>query len=51
MGKRRIETSKLIPGIPDAIARARRKDTPSCTDWPRCIGTTVYRLVEKLLES
>jgi hypothetical protein len=49
--KGHIETSKLIPGIPDAIARARRKDTPSCTDWPRSIGTTVYRLVEKLQES
>jgi hypothetical protein len=49
--KGHIETSKLIPGIPDAIARARRKDTPSCTDWPHSIGTTVYRLVEKLLES
>ena len=51
MGRRRIETSKLIPRIPSAIARARRKDTPSCTDWPRIIGTTVYRLIEKLQES
>src|SRR3972149_2556550 len=44
--KGNIETVKLIPGIPAAIERARMKDTPHCIDWPRSIGTTVYRLVE-----
>lgn len=49
--KGHIETSKLIPGITAAIDRARMKDTPNCTDWPRTIGTTVYLLVEKLQNS
>ena len=46
--KSHIETFRLKPGIPSAIDRARLKDTPACPDWPRSIGTTVYRLVEKL---
>ena len=33
----------------DAIRRAKSADTPRCKDWPRTRGTTVYRLVEKLL--
>jgi hypothetical protein len=47
--KGRIATGKLKLGITAAIDRARQKDQPSCTDWPRSAGTTVYRLVEKLL--
>ncbi|MGD9685368.1 MAG: RloB family protein [Desulfobacter sp.] len=43
-----VEAGKLIPGVSEAIDRARRKDNPPCTDWPRTIGTTVYRLVVKL---
>lgn len=43
-----IETVKLIPGITAAVNRARRKDNPPCTDWPRTTGSTVYRLVVKL---
>jgi len=35
--------------VMEAIQRARRRDTPPCSDWPRMAGTTVYRLVEKLL--
>ena len=35
--------------IQAAAARARRRDTPPCGDWPRRPGTTVYRLVEKIL--
>ncbi len=35
--------------IKQAIQRARQKDTPPCCDWPRTPGTTVYRLVEKIL--
>lgn len=34
-----------------AINRARQRDNPPCSDWPRNIGTTVYRLVEKILYS
>jgi len=46
--KGRIETVKLIPGIAAAIDRARRKDNPPCAEWPQAVGTTVYRLVDKL---
>jgi uncharacterized protein YpiB (UPF0302 family) len=36
--------------IADAIRRAKQRDTPPCIDWPRTIGTTVYKLVERILE-
>jgi len=45
-----IQVLKIKAGIRDAIARAKTKDTPRCTTWPRQIGTTVYRLAEKILE-
>ena len=32
-----------------AIKRAKERDKPPCTDWPRKCGTTVYRLVENIL--
>ncbi len=35
--------------INDAIKRAKQKDNPPCKDWPRAIGTTVYKLVENIL--
>lgn len=36
--------------LKEAIARARRRDTPLCAGWPRTEGiTTVYRLVERIL--
>jgi len=34
-----------------AVARAKKRDNPPCEDWPRRPGTTVYRLVEKILKS
>jgi len=35
-----------------AVQRAKLRDTPRCSDWPRTIGkTTVYRLVEQILNS
>ena len=37
--------------IEQAIRRARLRDNPPCSDWPRSIGTTVYKLVERILES
>lgn len=49
--KGNVEVEKLKPGISEAIRRAKQKDTPPCTDWPRTTGTTVYRLVEKLLNT
>ena len=35
--------------IQQAITRARQKDTPPSIDWPHTNGTTVYRLVERIL--
>ena len=34
--------------IDDAIRRAQRRDVHPCNDWPRTLGTTVYRLVQKI---
>ncbi len=47
--KDHLEIAKLPPVISEAINRARLKDNPPCLDWPRGTGTTVYRLVTKLL--
>lgn len=39
-----------IEQINQAIERAKSKDNPPCSDWPRTIGsTTVYRLVERIV--
>lgn len=38
--------------IGDAICRARQRDNPPCSDWPRALGsTTIYRLVERVLQA
>lgn len=37
--------------IDQAITRAKQRDNPPCRDWPRTAGTTVYRLVERILYS
>lgn len=37
--------------IKQAIKRARLRDNPPCSDWPRSIGSTVYKLVERILDS
>ena len=37
--------------IAEAIQRAKQRDTPPCVDWPRGIGTTVYRLVQNILNA
>jgi len=45
-----IDPGKITPGIiANAIQRAKQRDNPPCTDWPRSIGSTVYRLVERIL--
>jgi hypothetical protein len=36
--------------IAHAIKRARQRDNPPCHNWPHTTGTTVYRLVERMLE-
>ena len=49
--KRNIGVNKFNQeNIVDAIHRAKKRDKPPCTDWPREHGkTTVYRLVENIL--
>ena len=38
--------------INDAVRRAKSRDIPPCTDWPRAVfGTTVYRLVENIIRA
>jgi len=38
--------------IDEAIRRAKARDNPPCTAWPRAIGsTTVYKLVENILQA
>lgn len=36
--------------IHKAIQRAKTRDNPACVDWPRAMGTTVYRLIENILK-
>ena len=45
-----VDARKFLPDqIDEAIRRARMRDIPPSSDWPRIPGnTTVYRLVEKL---
>ena len=44
---RKITTQRVI----DAINRAKVRDNPPCTDWPRRLGsTTVYKLVKKIVQ-
>lgn len=47
--KTNLDLIKLKASLADAIMRAKAKDSPQTKDWPRIIGTTVYRLVEKLI--
>ena len=42
---------RLLKAIKHAIERARRRDNPPCPDWPTTTGTTVYRLVEAMLNA
>lgn len=47
-----LDTSKITPDmVLKAIERAKNKDIPPCQDWPRTTGTTVYRLVEKIIKT
>jgi hypothetical protein len=48
---KRIEVRKITRDrIDDAVRRAKERDNPPCSDWPRMTGSTVYRLVDRLLE-
>ncbi len=35
--------------IEKAVKRAKELDAPACSDWPRSAGTTVYKLIENIL--
>ena len=39
----------VITRVAMAMKRARKHDGPQCETWPRTTGTTVYRIVEKIL--
>jgi hypothetical protein len=39
-----------VTRVKGAIKRAKSKDSPPCTKWPIKTGTTVYRIVEKILK-
>lgn len=36
--------------VKDAVRRASELDTPPCSDYPRKLGTTVYRLLESIVQ-
>ena len=44
-----IDEKKIKPNIEQAIQRAEQQDQPKCITWPKKRGTTVYRLVKKLI--
>ncbi|WP_417909109.1 RloB family protein [Candidatus Electronema sp. PJ] len=48
-----IDERKItVDAINKAILHAKQRDNLSCLDWPKDIyGTTVYKLIEKLLSS
>ncbi len=37
--------------VKKAIKRAKQRDNPPCKDWPHSVGTTVYRLVENIMNA
>ncbi len=47
--KGNIHPEVFWAGVRKAVAQAKAKDTPPCEDWPRDLGSTVYRLVERIL--
>jgi len=51
--KKAVDIKKINSDmIQQAIRRAKERDKPPCTDWPRGIAsTTVYRLIEKIIQS
>jgi len=47
--KSNINSSKFLPHVNEAISRAKKLDTNPGARWPNTIGSTVYKLVEKLI--
>jgi hypothetical protein len=49
--KSKIPESKFtVTKVTNAIKRAKSQDSPPCTKWPVKTGTTVYRIVEKIIK-
>jgi hypothetical protein len=49
--KSNIQINKYtVPRVKSAIKRAKSQDSPPCKKWPVGTGTTVYRMVEKILK-
>ncbi len=47
----RIRCSQInLASINMAVKRAQKQDNPPCDTWPTTTGTTVYRLVERILK-
>jgi len=48
--KSNLETHKYtLSNVKDAIKRAKLKDNPPCEKWPENTGTTVYRMIERII--
>ena len=48
----RLQSSQLnLSTIELAVKRAQKQDNPPCDTWPTTTGTTVYRLVERIVEA
>ena len=49
---KRLECSKITRSrIQKAVQQARQQDNPPCDSWPQTTGTTVYRLVERIISA
>jgi len=46
-----VDVGKLEGKLDDAIRRAKQKDNPPCSAWPKSAGTTVYKLAENILKA
>ena len=49
---KRLECSKItLSRIQKAVQQARQQDNSPCDSWPQTTGTTVYRLVERIISA
>lgn len=47
--KSKLDMNKLRPGIASAVKRAKKRDKHEDSPWPKSTGTTVYKLVERII--
>jgi hypothetical protein len=47
--KARYDLNRFKDKVKDAVENAEQKDRPPCKKWPDRVGSTVYRLVKKLI--